>query len=71
MSGGRGVGSPENFSSLEDLAELIGGVVGCTRVVTNNGWRSHSDQVGQTETGWRQICTSGVESPARSNIGSA
>ena len=48
VSGGRGVGSPENFSSLEDLAGLIGGAVGCTRVVTNNGWRSHSDQVGQT-----------------------
>ena len=48
VSGGRGVGSPENFSSLEELAELVGGAVGCTRVVTNNGWRSHSDQVGQT-----------------------
>ncbi len=32
------------------LAELLGGVVGCSRAVTNNGWRSHSDQVGQTGT---------------------
>lgn len=50
VSGGRGVGSPEGFAPLEDLAELLGGVVGCSRVVTNNGWRPHSDQVGQTGT---------------------
>ena len=48
VSGGRGVGSPEGFSVLEELAELLGGAVGCSRVVTNNGWRPHSDQVGQT-----------------------
>ena len=50
VSGGRGVGSPEGFESLERLARLLGGVVGCSRVVTNNGWRPHSDQVGQTGT---------------------
>ena len=50
VSGGRGVGSPEGFDSLEELAGLLGGVVGCSRVVTNNGWRPHSDQVGQTGT---------------------
>ncbi len=50
VSGGRGVGSAEGFASLEELAELLGGVVGCSRVVTNNGWRPHSDQVGQTGT---------------------
>lgn len=50
VSGGRGVGSAEGFSSLEELAGLLGGVVGCSRVVTNNGWRPHSDQVGQTGT---------------------
>jgi electron transfer flavoprotein alpha subunit len=44
------VGSPEGFAPLEELAELLGGVVGCSRVVTNNGWRPHSDQVGQTGT---------------------
>jgi electron transfer flavoprotein alpha subunit len=50
VSGGRGVGSPEGFAVLEELAGLLGGVVGCSRVVTNNGWRPHSDQVGQTGT---------------------
>ena len=48
VSGGRGVGSPEGFAMLEELAGLLGGAVGCSRVVTNNGWRPHSDQVGQT-----------------------
>ncbi len=50
VSGGRGVGSAENFSILEELADQFGGVVGCSRVATNNGWRPHSDQVGQTGT---------------------
>ncbi len=50
VSGGRGVGSPEGFQILEELAGLLGGAVGCSRVVTNNGWRPHSDQVGQTGT---------------------
>jgi electron transfer flavoprotein alpha subunit len=50
VSGGRGVGGPEGFAPLEELASLLGGVVGCSRVVTNNGWRPHSDQVGQTGT---------------------
>jgi electron transfer flavoprotein alpha subunit len=48
VSGGRGVGSAEGFAVLEELAGLLGGAVGCSRVVTNNGWRPHSDQVGQT-----------------------
>ena len=50
VGGGRGVGSAEAFAQLEELAELLGGVVGCSRVVTNNGWRPHTDQVGQTGT---------------------
>ncbi len=50
VSGGRGMGSAENFSILEELADQVGGVVGCSRVATNNGWRPHSDQVGQTGT---------------------
>jgi len=50
VSGGRGVGSAEGFATLEQLANLLGGAVGCSRVVTNNGWRSHRDQVGQTGT---------------------
>jgi electron transfer flavoprotein alpha subunit len=48
VSGGRGVGSAEGFAVLEELAGLLGGAVGCSRVVTNNGWRPHADQVGQT-----------------------
>ncbi len=48
VSGGRGVGSADGFAILEELAGLLGAAVGCSRVVTNNGWRPHSDQVGQT-----------------------
>jgi electron transfer flavoprotein alpha subunit len=50
VSGGRGVGGPDGFAPLEELASQLGGVVGCSRVATNNGWRPHSDQVGQTGT---------------------
>lgn len=50
IAGGRGVGSAEGFALLEELADLVGGAVGCSRVATNNGWRSHDDQVGQTGT---------------------
>jgi electron transfer flavoprotein alpha subunit len=50
IGGGRGVGSAEGFASLEELAELLGGAVGCSRAVTSLGWRPHSDQVGQTGT---------------------
>ena len=50
VGGGRAVGSAEGFAPLEELAGLLGGVVGCSRAVTNNGWRNHTDQVGQTGT---------------------
>jgi electron transfer flavoprotein alpha subunit len=50
VSGGRGVGSAEAFAIIEELAGLLGGAVGCSRVVTSAGWRPHADQVGQTGT---------------------
>ena len=50
VGGGRGVGSPEGFGILEELASELNGKVGCSRAVTNNGWRNHTDQVGQTGT---------------------
>lgn len=48
VGGGRGVGSAEGFSQLEELAALLGGAVGGSRVVTSLGWRPHADQIGQT-----------------------
>jgi electron transfer flavoprotein alpha subunit len=50
VSGGRGVGSAEGFSVIEELARLLGAAVGCSRAVTSAGWRAHTDQVGQTGT---------------------
>src|SRR5215468_9444765 len=50
VGGGRGVGGPDGFAPLEELASLLGGVVGVSRVVTSEGWRPHKQQVGQTGT---------------------
>ena len=49
VSGGRGLKAPENFKLVEDLADAFGNAaVGATRAVTDDGWRPHSDQIGQT-----------------------
>ena len=50
VGGGRGVGGADGFAPLEELADLLGGVVGVSRVVTSEGWRPHKQQVGQTGT---------------------
>jgi electron transfer flavoprotein alpha subunit len=49
VSGGRGLKAKENFKLVEDLADAFGNAaVGATRAVTDDGWRPHSDQIGQT-----------------------
>jgi electron transfer flavoprotein alpha subunit len=49
VSGGRGLKAAENFKLVEDLAQAFGNAaVGATRAVTDDGWRPHSDQIGQT-----------------------
>jgi electron transfer flavoprotein alpha subunit len=50
VGGGRGVGGADAFGELEELAGLLHGAVGVSRVVTSAGWRPHSQQVGQTGT---------------------
>ena len=48
VSGGRGVGSAENFKLLDDLAEVLGGQVSCSRAVVDSGWKPKELQFGQT-----------------------
>ena len=48
VGAGRGAGGPGGFGPVTELAELLGGAVGVTRVVTSLGWRPHHEQVGQT-----------------------
>ncbi|HEY7567761.1 MAG TPA: electron transfer flavoprotein subunit alpha/FixB family protein, partial [Gemmatimonadaceae bacterium] len=49
VSGGRGLKAAENFKLVEELAAAFGNAaVGATRAVTDDGWRPHSDQIGQT-----------------------
>ncbi|MCI0346456.1 MAG: electron transfer flavoprotein subunit alpha/FixB family protein [Chloroflexi bacterium] len=48
VGGGRGVGSADSFADLDELAGLLGAAVGVSRVVTSNGWKPHTMQIGQT-----------------------
>lgn len=48
VSGGRGMGGPENFGILEELAEVLGGTISCSRPCVDNGWMPKDRQVGQT-----------------------
>ncbi|HZP56655.1 MAG TPA: electron transfer flavoprotein subunit alpha/FixB family protein [Dehalococcoidia bacterium] len=48
VSGGRGLGGPEGFQGIEELAHVLGGAVGCSRAVADLGWRPVAEQVGLT-----------------------
>ncbi len=48
VSGGRGLKGPENWHLIEDLAEVLGAATACSKPVSDLGWRSHGEHVGQT-----------------------
>jgi len=48
VSGGRGMKGPENWGTIEELASLLGAATACSRPVSDDGWRSHTEHVGQT-----------------------
>uniref|UniRef100_UPI0040474880 electron transfer flavoprotein subunit alpha/FixB family protein n=1 Tax=Algoriphagus sp. TaxID=1872435 RepID=UPI0040474880 len=48
VSGGRGMKGPENWGMIEDLAQTLGAATGCSKPVSDIGWRPHHEHVGQT-----------------------
>lgn len=58
VSGGRGMKGPENFPMLEQLAEMLGGVVGASRAAVDSGWIDSSHQVGRRAAPFTPSCTS-------------
>ena len=48
VSGGRGMKSPDNWGPIEELANLLGGATACSRPVSDEGWRPHTEHTGQT-----------------------
>lgn len=48
VSGGRGLGDPKNFQLIQDLADVLGGIVGSSRAAVDAGWITHNHQVGQS-----------------------
>jgi electron transfer flavoprotein alpha subunit len=48
VSGGRGMKGPENWPGIEELAQILGAATACSRPVSDEGWRGHSEHVGQT-----------------------